>query len=94
MTFYTTSNGKRFKTLAGAKKYARKFADTHDYGVEISAVDYTREKKAKKRVSSALKKFLKGQKNPTGKAVRLKNFTGTVLRTPRGQVIIRGRGKR
>ena len=51
-------------------------------------------KSTAKRVTSALKKFLKGQKNPAGKAVRLKNFTGTVLRTPRGQVIIRGRGKR
>ena len=56
---------------------------------------------ASKRVSSALKKYLhslkgnpaKGRKVKGGRAVSLKNFTGTVTRTSRGQVQIRGKAR-
>lgn len=63
-------------------------------------------KSPSKRVSSALKKWIakqkkrtnparvKGRKVAGGRAVSLKNFTGSVIRKSNGQVVIRGRGKR
>ena len=61
-----------------------------------------RNKSTRKRVSAALKKYVrsqnpskvKGHKVKGGRAVTLKNFSGTVIRTNRGQVLIHGRGKK
>jgi hypothetical protein len=54
-----------------------------------------------KRVSKALKKFVrgnpprvKGRKVKGGRAVTLKNFTGTIVRKSDGQVEILGRGRK
>lgn len=57
-------------------------------------------RKTRKRVSTAFKKWMKagGLKNPGrkvkgGRAVSLKNFSGTVTRKANGQVVIRGRSR-
>lgn len=49
-------------------------------------------RKTRKRVGTALKKLVRG--NPSGKTVRVRNFTGTITRTRGGQVVIQGKGKR
>jgi hypothetical protein len=58
-------------------------------------------RRTQKRVAVALKKYMAGLKNPSkakgrkvkgGRAVTLKNFSGTVTRKANGQVVIRGRG--
>jgi hypothetical protein len=46
-----------------------------------------------RRIPAKTVKRLLGQRNP-GHLLRLRNFTGTITRTNRGQVLIRGRGKR
>ena len=57
-------------------------------------------RKTRKRVSSALKKWMAkvkpnpGRKVKGGRAVSLRNFTGSVVRMSNGQVVIRGKGKR
>ena len=57
-------------------------------------------RKTRKRVGAALRKFVrgnpsvKGRKVKGGRAVTLKNFTGTVVRKSNGQVLIQGRGRR
>ena len=55
----------------------------------------------RKRVSAALKKYVrgnpprvKGRKVKGGRAVSLKNFTGTVVKKANGQVQIIGKGRR
>ena len=63
-----------------------------------------RKTSAKKRISSALKKYMRSLKNPApkvkgrkvkgGRAVSLKNFTGSVIRKSNGQVLIRGKAKK
>lgn len=59
-----------------------------------------RKPSARKRITAALKKYMrnpakvKGRKVKGGKAVSLKNFTGTVIRKTNGQVVISGRGKK
>jgi hypothetical protein len=60
-----------------------------------------KKKSASKRMSSALKKWLGTQKNPGkgrkvkgGRAVTVRNFSGTIVRKTNGQVVIHGRGKR
>jgi hypothetical protein len=60
-------------------------------------------RRTRARVSAALKKYMAGLKNPSkakgrkvkgGRAVTLKNFSGTVTRKANGQVDIRGRGRK
>ena len=60
-------------------------------------------RKTVKRVSAALKKYMASLKNPAkskgrkvkgGRAVSLRNFTGTITQKANGQVVIRGKGKR
>lgn len=57
----------------------------------------------RKRVAKALKKYVRGQSNPLhvkgrktkgGRAVTLKNFTGTIVKKSDGTVQIVGRGRR
>lgn len=59
--------------------------------------------RVRKRVAKALKKYVQGRKNPSsvkgrkvkgGRAVTLKNFTGTVVRKANGQVQIVGKGRK
>lgn len=60
-------------------------------------------RKIQKRVSAALRKYLgsptnpsraKGRKVKGGRAVTLRNFTGTITRKANGQVVIRGKGRK
>jgi hypothetical protein len=57
-----------------------------------------RKKSARKRISAALKKFVrsnpKGHKVKGGRAVTLHNFTGSIIRKSNGQVEIKGRGRK
>lgn len=69
-------------------------------GSVYKRVNPGRKKSASKRVSAALKKYMASlKKNPGrkvkgGRAVSLKNFTGSVIRKSNGQVVIKGKGKR
>ena len=74
-------------------------AEIRDYSAKIKQARRTRpnpsKRKTRKRISAALKKYVRSEnsrKNPS--SVRLKGFTGTVVRTAGGQVIIKGRRKR
>ena len=74
-------------------------AEIRDYSAKIKQARRTRpnpsKRKTRKRISDALKKYVRSEnsrKNPS--SVRLKGFTGTVVRTSGGQVIIKGRRKR
>jgi hypothetical protein len=49
-------------------------------------------RKTRKRVSTALKKFLKA--NPARKRVKVKSFTGTITRNKNGTVTVRGKGRK
>ena len=59
-------------------------------------------RKTRKRVSNALKKWMKAgglaKKNPGrkvkgGRAVSLRNFSGTITKKRNGQVVIKGRSR-
>ena len=83
--------------------YAR--VESVDTGKTMASYRYGQpnpsKRSVRKRVAAALKKYVrgnpprvKGRKVKGGRAVSLKNFTGTVVKKANGQVQIMGRGRR
>jgi hypothetical protein len=80
--------------MAKMTKAARRRAALKGWRNRTKRNPSKRKKSASKRISSALKKWLK-KPNPSrrkGKSVRLKNFTGTISKKG-GQIVVRGKGR-